>query len=88
MPLLQLQKRSRKFEPLFAVPAKAEPAAAPSPERARIPRCLAEIDNGKILGFGADLAKDHPVRFVSSSFRLPILFLGYVWHASVKGNRK
>lgn len=26
----------------------------------RIPRSLEEIDNGKILGFGADLAEDHP----------------------------
>lgn len=32
----------------------------PSTEGSRIPRCLAEIDNGKILGFGASLAEDHP----------------------------
>ena len=30
-----------------------------------MPRCLADIDNGKILGFGADLAEDHPVRCTS-----------------------
>ncbi len=26
----------------------------------RIPQSLEEVDNGKIMGFGADLAKDHP----------------------------
>lgn len=26
----------------------------------KIPRSLAEVDNGQILGFGADLSKDHP----------------------------
>lgn len=52
-------------------PAPSEarsPAEAPQPppgEGLRIPRCLAEIDNGKILGFGADLAEDHPVRFLA-----------------------
>ena len=29
------------------------------PER-RIPQSLEEVDNGQILGFGADLAEDHP----------------------------
>lgn len=27
----------------------------------KIPMSLHEVDNGKILGFGADLAEDHPV---------------------------
>lgn len=27
----------------------------------KIPTSLHEVDNGKILGFGADLAEDHPV---------------------------
>ena len=38
----------------------------------RIPRCLAEIDNGKILGFGADLAEDHPVRPLARRIVTPI----------------
>lgn len=29
-------------------------------EAIKIPRCLAEVDNGKILGFGAELAEGHP----------------------------
>lgn len=36
-------------------------ATAPVPVVRPVPRSLSEIDNGKILGFGADLAKDHPV---------------------------
>lgn len=32
-----------------------------SPASLRIPKSIAEVDNGKILGFGADLAEDHPV---------------------------
>lgn len=36
-------------------------ATAPVPVIRKVPRSLSEIDNGKILGFGADLAKDHPV---------------------------
>jgi hypothetical protein len=27
----------------------------------KIPRSIHEVDNGKILGFGADLSEDHPV---------------------------
>jgi hypothetical protein len=27
----------------------------------RVPRSIHDVDNGKILGFGADLAEDHPV---------------------------
>ena len=47
--------------------AVAPPPALPSQseEGLRIPRCLAEIDNGKILGFGADLSEDHPARLCS-----------------------
>ena len=29
--------------------------------RLNIPQSLAEVDNGKIMGFAADLAEDHPV---------------------------
>ena len=39
---------------LLDVPVKAE---------IRIPQSLKEVDNGKILGFGAELSEDHPVRF-------------------------
>lgn len=39
-------------------------AAAPEPkvqtEVRRVPQSLEEVDNGQILGFGADLAEDHP----------------------------
>ena len=38
-----------------------ELARPPTPEL-RIPRSLAEVDKGQIMGFGADLAEDHPVR--------------------------
>lgn len=27
----------------------------------KLPHSLEEVDNGKILGFGADLSEDHPV---------------------------
>ena len=37
-------------------------ATAPVPASIKIPRSLREVDNGKILGFGADLAADHPVK--------------------------
>lgn len=33
-----------------------------APASPQIPQTLSEVDNGKILGFGADLAEDHPVR--------------------------
>ena len=36
--------------------------APPQPE-IRVPLSLREVDNGKILGFGADLAEDHPVGY-------------------------
>ncbi|KAL0053014.1 hypothetical protein WJX82_011490 [Trebouxia sp. C0006] len=39
--------------------AAAAPVA-PLPALRKIPGSLSEIDNGKILGFGADLAADHP----------------------------
>lgn len=39
--------------------AAAAPVA-PLPALRKIPSSLSEIDNGKILGFGADLAADHP----------------------------
>ena len=46
-------------------------AAAPMPtavpqadtEVIRVPNSIHDVDNGKILGFGADLAEDHPVSF-------------------------
>lgn len=37
----------------------AEPTAAATP--VRVPRSIHDVDNGKILGFGAELAEDHPV---------------------------
>lgn len=33
---------------------------APLPELIRVPSSIHEVDNGKILGFGAELADDHP----------------------------
>lgn len=35
------------------------------PVALRIPKNLAEVDNGKLLGFGAELSEDHPVRTAS-----------------------
>jgi len=45
---------------------------APLPALRKIPSSLSEIDNGKILGFGTDLAADHPVScsFTAFSARL------------------
>jgi hypothetical protein len=43
--------------------------AAPSgqgPAVVAIPRSIHDVDNGKILGFGAELAEDHPVSCCSS----------------------
>ena len=63
------QRQSQRCIPrAFTSPPASEsqipeaPMKVPSTEGSRIPRCLAEIDNGKILGFGASLAEDHPVR--------------------------
>jgi hypothetical protein len=41
---------------------KVEPAQEEQQQQQprRIPQSLEEVDNGKIMGFGADLAKDHP----------------------------
>lgn len=39
-------------------------ATAPVSLLKKIPQSLSEIDNGKILGFGSDLAVDHPVRLL------------------------
>ncbi|KIZ03637.1 phenylalanine-4-hydroxylase [Monoraphidium neglectum] len=47
---------SSKAAVVAAVPA---PAAA-VPGLIRVPSSIHEVDNGKILGFGADLAEDHP----------------------------
>ena len=44
----------RQVHACVASPA-AEPTAAP-----HIPHSIADISNGNILGFGADLAEDHP----------------------------
>jgi hypothetical protein len=41
-----------------AAPGQQQPAAPP--ELIRVPKSIHEVDNGKILGFGADLAEDHP----------------------------
>ncbi len=41
----------------------AEPPTAEM--RLSIPQSLAEVDNGKIMGFAADLAEDHPVSVLS-----------------------
>jgi hypothetical protein len=42
--------------------APAEAGLHAELQASRIPRSLECIDNGKILGFGAGLAEDHPVR--------------------------
>ncbi|KAI8464705.1 MAG: aromatic amino acid hydroxylase [Monoraphidium minutum] len=41
-----------------AAPAPA--AAAAPPPLVCVPRSICDVDNGKILGFGADLSEDHP----------------------------
>lgn len=40
--------------PAASMPQKAQPAPF------KIPKSLSEVDNGKILGFGAELAEGHP----------------------------
>jgi hypothetical protein len=37
-------------------------AAEAAPAIIKVPTSIHEVDNGKILGFGADLSEDHPVR--------------------------
>ena len=37
-------------------------AAAPEPSRPRVPRSILEVGNGQTVGYGAQLAADHPVR--------------------------
>ncbi|KAK9823527.1 hypothetical protein WJX72_003415 [[Myrmecia] bisecta] len=38
----------------------SDTAAQPAVSEVRIPSSLREVDNGKILGFGAELSEDHP----------------------------
>lgn len=45
--------------------SRAPPRACAAQVLRRVPASLAEVDNGTILGFGADLAPDHPVRAVA-----------------------
>ena len=42
-----------------AVKARAVQTEAPPP--IKVPKSIHDVDNGKILGFGADLSEDHPV---------------------------
>ena len=42
--------------PAAGAPSEASSQQAPI----RIPRNISEVDNGKVMGFGADLAEDHP----------------------------
>ena len=37
-----------------------QPESVPSVSERRVPQSLEEVDNGQIMGFGADLAEDHP----------------------------
>ena len=49
----------------LAVSAAAQGSAVldtPVKTEVCIPQTLSEVDNGKLLGFGAELAEDHPVR--------------------------
>lgn len=41
-------------------PSSSATAAAAPQQLVRVPRSIADVDNGKILGFGADLSPDHP----------------------------
>ncbi len=52
----QFRDHAGLFTTATASPPAPEKVAAP----VHIPRTLAEVDNGKILGFGADLSDDHP----------------------------
>jgi Biopterin-dependent aromatic amino acid hydroxylase len=40
--------------------AHAQAAPPPLPDLPRVPQNIHDISNGNILGFGADLAEDHP----------------------------
>jgi hypothetical protein len=55
-------QQSQTAEPVKApAAAAATAAAAPAAEPVKVPRSIHDVDNGKILGFGADLSEDHPV---------------------------
>ncbi|KAK9915267.1 hypothetical protein WJX75_006868 [Coccomyxa subellipsoidea] len=60
---LQINRSRRKYLVLCSFKDGTK-AAAPEPkvqtEVRRVPQSLEEVDNGQILGFGADLAEDHP----------------------------
>lgn len=43
-----------------AATAQSTPKASEAPAAVKIPRSLQEVDNGKILGYGAELAEGHP----------------------------
>lgn len=64
-------------------------------EKPHIPRSIKEVDNGKILGFGADLAEDHPVcsSYTLASFVVVCVHgvdikTDYCWHICCGAGRR
>mmetsp|Transcript_228 Transcript_228/g.361 ORF Transcript_228/g.361 Transcript_228/m.361 type:complete len:350 (+) Transcript_228:198-1247(+) len=51
--------RSHIIRPALTTTAPGNSAAV-VPSHIKVPRSIADVDNGKILGFGANLAEDHP----------------------------
>ena len=51
--------RQLRLAPVRYTSGKSETAAQSS--GIKIPKSIEDVDNGKILGFGADLSEDHPV---------------------------
>lgn len=56
------RRSSRRREQLHVACQAAAAAAEAAPAIIKVPTSIHEVDNGKILGFGADLSEDHPVR--------------------------
>lgn len=55
-----LQLLSDVLHLLSGVAEASQPQHLRSVSEIRVPQSLEEVDNGQILGFGADLAEDHP----------------------------
>lgn len=55
--------RSNGEQPTVTAPSEQQQAAirGAGASIVAVPKSIRDVDNGKILGFGADLAEDHPV---------------------------
>lgn len=60
--------RLQRLPPVKYTSGKSETATQTS--SIKIPKSIGDVDNGKILGFGADLSEDHPVSITNCCVKL------------------